>query len=225
MGSCEGVLGAAHPRSRGENEKDPYSDETLSGSSPLTRGKPSRLRQHHANRRLIPAHAGKTSWLPSWTRRPSAHPRSRGENHVRVRPPPLGLGSSPLTRGKLPDRRGCDVRRRLIPAHAGKTKRSTTLTRICAAHPRSRGENGIELVVDQEKSGSSPLTRGKRRRLGGRRRYQRLIPAHAGKTRRVRGRRSRRSAHPRSRGENIDREVRKMIRSGSSPLTRGKRST
>ena len=30
----------AHPRSRGENEKDPYSDETLSGSSPLTRGKP-----------------------------------------------------------------------------------------------------------------------------------------------------------------------------------------
>ena len=51
-----------------------------------------------------------------------------------------------------------------------------------AAHPRSRGENGIEITIDQEKAGSSPLTRGKHilRVLEGK--AERLIPAHAGKT-------------------------------------------
>ena len=50
----------AHPRSRGENERDPYSDETLSGSSPLTRGKQADGEAVNDAVRLIPAHAGKT---------------------------------------------------------------------------------------------------------------------------------------------------------------------
>ena len=51
----------------------------------------------------------------------------------------------------------------------------------------------------------------------------RLIPAHAGKTDPPIDCRSRRTAHPRSRGENLVPAGRMVIGGGSSPLTRGKR--
>ena len=90
----------AHPRSRGENEKDPYSDETLSGSSPLTRGK-LQLAEDAANMGgLIPAHAGKTLMQPNLPPKGSAHPRSRGENNTHYQSLSSQNGSSPLTRGK-----------------------------------------------------------------------------------------------------------------------------
>ena len=71
------------------------------------------------------------------------------------------------------------------------------------AHPRSRGENEAARQPHGWETGSSPLTRGKLRRVRARTLTIRLIPAHAGKT-------SPRamlcvypSAHPRSRGENV----------------------
>ena len=90
------------------------------------------------------------------------------------------------------------------------------------AHPRSRGENLQRLPEGEQKVGSSPLTRGKRRGIPARAGGGGLIPAHAGKTRR----RFRRSyvmgAHPRSRGENGGCQVLSGFVLGSSPLTRGK---
>ena len=57
-----GTVGRAHPRSRGENSLFGLRGGDRLGSSPLTRGKrPPALRGHGA-RRLIPAHAGKTSF-------------------------------------------------------------------------------------------------------------------------------------------------------------------
>ena len=50
---------------------------------------------------------------------------------------------------------------RLIPAHAGKTYGSHTLTVPSWAHPRSRGENLGGGAARPEDDGSSPLTRGK----------------------------------------------------------------
>ena len=73
------------------------------------------------------------------------------------------------------------------------------------------------------KPGSSPLTRGKRRRFPGHRVERGLIPAHAGKTSRHACRSPPIWAHPRSRGENIKSAVGSVIDWGSSPLTRGKR--
>ena len=73
---------------------------SMTGSSPLTRGK-QRIRP--AGRRdagLIPAHAGKTV-RPSTEEDPHpAHPRSRGENIQTTVQTVAGWGSSPLTRGK-----------------------------------------------------------------------------------------------------------------------------
>ena len=111
----------AHPRSRGENTSPGRTSGLRHGSSPLTRGKLNTLPQEARARRLIPAHAGKT-WSPRQCRAPTgAHPRSRGENVAAASRPKLVPGSSPLTRGK-PSRSGAGrPRRRLIPAHAGKT--------------------------------------------------------------------------------------------------------
>ena len=153
-------------------------------------------------RGLIPAHAGKTKMpcvliFVGW-----AHPRSRGENwggaSVRLRV----LGSSPLTRGKL-DRLGDHgLDRGLIPAHAGKTMTAIDARACRGAHPRSRGENGFIVNSKSDHWGSSPLTRGKRAKITSSPTYKGLIPAHAGKTGRCHRRGSRRTAHPRSRGEN-----------------------
>ena len=90
------------------------------------------------------------------------------------------------------------------------------------AHPRSRGENDPISSVGYSRTGSSPLTRGKRSHPAGLRSRARLIPAHAGKTPTSREIASRSTAHPRSRGENWFSSASTISRSGSSPLTRGK---
>ena len=199
-----------------------HSGQSGVGSSPLTRGKRGVHDGQYSEARLIPAHAGKTSPSSANHRGLTAHPRSRGENghrhdHRRVLP-----GSSPLTRGKLtgPDNLCSFVR--LIPAHAGKTVGSDSLTRMEVAHPRSRGENYTDPRDPQRGAGSSPLTRGKLDAAADRARDRGLIPAHAGKTPR-RCRRMRSAwAHPRSRGENHENVGLEKTVGGSSPLTRGK---
>ena len=91
-------------------------------------------------------------------------------------------GSSPLTRGKPELREGEGVHWRLIPAHAGKTAIAVAHVYVRQAHPRSRGENGEELLFVAGCRGSSPLTRGKPSGRTTGIRGRRLIPAHAGKT-------------------------------------------
>ncbi len=198
-----GLCAGAHPRSRGENwPARPHGGHCL-GSSPLTRGKPTPSRASHQWRRLIPAHAGKTS-LPSRWRRPArAHPRSRGENAQNV----LAWAAG----------------ERLIPAHAGKTSTRERTDSWRRAHPRSRGENQTVLDFVDGGHGSSPLTRGKPQHVAGDRLRDGLIPAHAGKTTPDGGRGAASRAHPRSRGENKHGWHYRSGHDGSSPLTRGKR--
>ena len=114
---------------------------------------------------LIPAHAGKT--LPDSTRstKGGAHPRSRGENVAYTFNPTTQAGSSPLTRGKLPEDPHDTCVLGLIPAHAGKTRSVASMSTVRPAHPRSRGENGPLPAEGMELDGSSPLTRGKPSRL------------------------------------------------------------
>ena len=193
---------SAHPRSRGENAGLLGSDAGTSGSSPLTRGKPRRMRNDSVRPRLIPAHAGKTHETPTKKGSSGAHPRSRGENNDPVDGCAEEGGSSPLTRGKRDLRLRGRLPGRLIPAHAGKTTRSMSAWIIEAAHPRSRGENSVRGAPATSVGGSSPLTRGKPTPVLGARLRVRLIPAHAGKTTSWEPSPSPTQAHPRSRGEN-----------------------
>ena len=171
------------------------------GSSPLTRGKQPDVRHRRGLTGLIPAHAGKTS-ASTWTRfAPRAHPRSRGENSQRAAGDGSNTGSSPLTRGKQGDGMCAFGGFGLIPAHAGKTDERLLARAQGEAHPRSRGENVMQVRGDNGIEGSSPLTRGKLLRPSRATTPRRLIPAHAGKTV---------TCCP------------PHLRAGSSPLTRGK---
>ena len=72
---------------------------------------------------LIPAHAGKTVCGRVCGFRVWAHPRACGENDTGGAHAAGGKGSSPRMRGKRASvKRHVDVFR-LIPAHAGKTRR------------------------------------------------------------------------------------------------------
>ena len=152
----------AHPRSRGENSWPTSRTSRRSGSSPLTRGKPSSTRLNDQCPRLIPAHAGKTGFGCHGGGPFRAHPRSRGENTANRGDKVAGAGSSPLTRGKHTRPTPSQSKPGLIPAHAGKTSISG-------------------LIVDRA-TGSSPLTRGKQPRRAAPQIPAGLIPAHAGKT-------------------------------------------
>ena len=180
-GSCPSDT-SAHPRSRGENARYVSPQASSDGSSPLTRGKPSRRKTPTLNTGLIPAHAGKT--VASWRIRQAAraHPRSRGENYRPGHCEHRCDGSSPLTRGKRFGVEVAAVGGGLIPAHAGKTPPARAAYLPGRAHPRSRGENESCAADGRQLPGSSPLTRGKRKLLSSRSSHPRLIPAHAGKT-------------------------------------------
>ena len=212
----------AHPRSRGENRRVGVECRWRAGSSPLTRGKPIQTTVDVYGHRLIPAHAGKTQAHQHAYHAQPAHPRSRGENTRRASTCCSLAGSSPLTRGKriakIAERRLC----RLIPAHAGKTRRPPGGWSRGEAHPRSRGENPGLLGGSPTNAGSSPLTRGKHYSGYHAWGWPGLIPAHAGKTMRERWSNEARQAHPRSRGENPTAYRGNAANAGSSPLTRGK---
>ena len=221
--SRESLIRGAHPRSRGENLIGAVRTLVVTGSSPLTRGKRFELEESREDTGLIPAHAGKTWGIMSTSGRSPAHPRSRGENCDGAFLAESCGGSSPLTRGKRRDLRDSGATARLIPAHAGKTGLQGQDVRSVKAHPRSRGENSRRTRTLSRRSGSSPLTRGKRVAFGQEGGSARLIPAHAGKTPPHSVRTGARPAHPRSRGENPSISPSASFWTGSSPLTRGKR--
>ena len=153
----------AHPRSRGENFSTLARVRVSKGSSPLTRGKRSASRRTIRYPGLIPAHAGKTPVSMCVSIHSRAHPRSRGENRKGLSNRRDQEGSSPLTRGKPGRAQSLAIHPGLIPAHAGKTSSAHLWPASKPAHPRSRGENQDENIINLSRQGSSPLTRGKPR--------------------------------------------------------------
>ena len=193
----------AHPRSRGEHLTVEFTVRPGEGSSPLTRGAREFWAAWFAGVGLIPAHAGSTDVRLDGRTAPGAHPRSRGEHST---PPPIPVtctGSSPLTRGALPEMQ-------FIVSRPG-------------AHPRSRGEHPQAPFLRACSEGSSPLTRGAPASAGIATGGARLIPAHAGSTFWASQYGTNMRAHPRSRGEHTPYEPGTFYGAGSSPLTRGAR--
>ena len=131
----------AHPRSRGEHMMGSSNESVASGSSPLARGTQAHRRGLVRLRGLIPARAGNTCGGFPLFHAPRAHPRSRGEHAVVINALMMLLGSSPLARG-TPDAVAYAVgRTRLIPARAGNTSTTASMSPNTVAHPRSRGEH------------------------------------------------------------------------------------
>ena len=96
-------LGRDHPRIRGEHRMLSPGGVFSAGSSPHTRGALAGFDAHLGPERIIPAYAGSTSSKPCRASSPSDHPRIRGEHQDGFTYMPEAGGSSPHTRGALPD--------------------------------------------------------------------------------------------------------------------------
>ena len=90
----------AHPRVCGENCVVFVFVILGTGSSPRVRGKPVFTDMEQLNSRLIPACAGKTTYLVLVQFFRAAHPRVCGENLLNNISKPAASGSSPRVRGK-----------------------------------------------------------------------------------------------------------------------------
>ena len=218
-------INAISPRRRGRRSRFSAQAPICSFASPLTRGRRRAQGRRRGPHRLIPAHAGSTRDPERNQIMAKAHPRSRGVDTAELVRRDDPDGSSPLTRGRQGPTRHRRRRSRLIPAHAGSTIRLRRGRVGNKAHPRSRGVDGPVLFLLNFGDGSSPLTRGRRVRASEYRPDRRLIPAHAGSTRASASAPTLTTAHPRSRGVDHDQGQGGGGLRGSSPLTRGRRTT
>ena len=112
-----------HPRACGANSLTLALSSPNTGSSPRMRGKHLGADRFNQRGRIIPAHAGQTSWLPSGCAGYTDHPRACGANAPAGTTAQTPTGSSPRMRGKQAGPSISRRPRRIIPAHAGQTRR------------------------------------------------------------------------------------------------------
>src|SRR5690606_26698208 len=170
---------------------------------------------------ITPAYAGSTCSSPpaSW---PSAdHPRIRGEHTDRRFPPETTHGSPPHTRGARLQVLGDVSGARIIPACAGSTTRGTERSGRSSDHPRVRGEHTRYAGDGGSSSGSPPRARGARAHRAHEGAAGGITPACAGSTTRRGWSRTRKSDHPRVRGEHACVVVTATSANGSPPRARG----
>ena len=134
-------LSRDHPRIRGEHALSFDLGHAHAGSSPHTRGAPTRSSGSDIRCRIIPAYAGSTGTpSPGFSGR-ADHPRIRGEHSVWPDMAWPKTGSSPHTRGARQAILPVSSLARIIPAYAGSTSRHSWPTLPNADHPRIRGEH------------------------------------------------------------------------------------
>ena len=134
-------------------------------------------------------------------------------------------GSPPRMRGKRREVVCLRQRRRITPAHAGKTSSVIEAWSQRADHPRACGENRTKSRRGRCSRGSPPRMRGKRAQYKRVKPRLRITPAHAGKTgfRGTEGGGS--EDHPRACGENCHQVFEVGLPLGSPPRMRGKLPT
>ena len=182
------------------------------------------MRYHvHPEQWIIPARAGFTLSRGGAPGPRRDHPRSRGVYPTRMPRSKIPRGSSPLARG-LPDEAHLAAPGDgIIPARAGFTSSSTTISRRSRDHPRSRGVYSLVSFITFSIAGSSPLARGLRPVAPPRTAGAGIIPARAGFTGHRRPVLEDEEDHPRSRGVYGIPVRFEGGPPGSSPLARGLR--
>ena len=129
------------------------------------------------------------------------HPRMCGEHSSPEAPEEQDGGSSPHVRGApivTPVPVAADG---IIPACAGSTNISASLTKTGRDHPRMCGEHAAAACVDARLMGSSPHVRGALANLALHVGHAGIIPACAGSTRERQRQRGHGGDHPRMCGE------------------------
>ena len=211
-----------HPRACGANFKIDVIPHQPPGSSPRMRGKQGGAIAFRLQRRIIPAHAGQTLSVCLAAVAASDHPRACGANDAGGAGVAALHGSSPRMRGKLIIVVPVHATQRIIPAHAGQTRRPGSSLPVWPDHPRACGANFGTNWAGSVSPGSSPRMRGKLSCCARCVRPSRIIPAHAGQTKANGIRRGVYQDHPRACGANSSDSSPIAYIVGSSPRMRGK---
>ena len=157
---CPSVAGD-HPRVCGEKVRAGALVCHKPGSPPRMRGKANGYCKTRGFSGITPAYAGKRAFfflhnLPFWD-----HPRVCGEKFKNLHHDVNSLGSPPRMRGKVDFYYFYTPNRRITPAYAGKSRRSSRLPRCLRDHPRVCGEKTVRLLSPCAALGSPPRMRGK----------------------------------------------------------------
>ena len=155
----------------------------LWGSSPRVRGEESRLPAHPLCSGIIPAGAGRSTVRRQHWQGQRDHPRGCGEKRTSEVVAAAATGSSPRVRGEAARCASRRIRRRIIPAGAGRRALSIRRTHFTGDHPRGCGEKLIKPVEGYGDAGSSPRVRGEVVALLALLSSTGIIPAGAGRSR------------------------------------------
>ena len=140
------VTSSDHPRACGANVSSDGMLSRCTGSSPRMRGKLVSRHAVDADVRIIPAHAGQTEQKALPHIFATDHPRACGANSPTSPSTGRHNGSSPRMRGKqVPHDMPCRALR-IIPAHAGQTRRVERAAFLITDHPRACGANVAVLL-------------------------------------------------------------------------------
>ena len=210
-----------HPRVCGEHEVTPDNIAGYTGSSPRVRGTLSQVVAQFVGVGIIPACAGNTWRETGAQTRHWDHPRVCGEHPSDTGKLVWVPGSSPRVRGTPLFPSSITRLIGIIPACAGNTSGSSSISQPSRDHPRVCGEHVVSPAMVLPYSGSSPRVRGTPPEHDPRRPADGIIPACAGNT--ASALRTPCSAwdHPRVCGEHAYLNETTNEAKGSSPRVRG----
>ena len=177
-----GDIAGAHPRVCGENSQPTTRRKSPRWLIPACAGKTPNRKGPGRENRAHPRVCGENPGMPVTEYMTGAHPRVCGENLPGWEDSRGARGSSPRVRGKPAQADEHTIRRRLIPACAGKTCTARLWASRWWAHPRVCGENWVGGPNNFMRGGSSPRVRGKPPYPTRHTSPCGLIPACAGKT-------------------------------------------
>ena len=170
------------PRMRGADSPCSHALKVRSGRSPHARGRPVPIAPTSRHPGSIPACAGQTASLLSWSSISWVDPRMRGADLIAPGNSLRTYGRSPHARGRQSLRVGYRNRRRSIPACAGQTCNYRFSFTPFGVDPRMRGADTWMRKARLSRAGRSPHARGRLYRFLQCSYIQGSIPACAGQT-------------------------------------------
>ena len=211
-----------HPRTCGEKSLNLKNAFPTSGSPPHMRGKEKVGEVNTYEKRITPAHAGKSPPPSAPSGRKKDHPRTCGEKSFKPLTGSWRRGSPPHMRGKGIDASPLVLPVGITPAHAGKSGSGCRTPGWPEDHPRACGEKAPLWYTQCAKRGSPPRMRGKGPSVVYSVCKERITPAHAGKSIQPVCIAPHSGDHPRACGEKHGAPVSLRCSTGSPPRMRGK---
>ena len=206
---------------RGDHRAPDVRAILLTGPPPHARGSPRTACFPRSPARPTPACAGITRHRCAPATATQVHPRMRGDHGAPGAAPCGASGPPPHARGSPVGPRCCSRSARPTPACAGITLGLRCRRWRAGAHPRMRGDHGIDLVIMDVPTGPPPHARGSHDRGAAAGVGPGPTPACAGITATLSAASQPTAAHPRMRGDHPCVNATHRSATGPPPHARG----